>query len=117
MKIKTLEMTRGDTARFKFTRLDADGQPITTEADELYFSVKSTPSTSSVAFQVKIDEMEFDQATGQYSFVVLPEYTDNLNFKSKYYYDLEVIDQGVKTTISYGEFILKPEVTWAGNEG
>lgn len=90
MTVKTLEMTRGDTAKFKFTRLDVDGNPILSKADALYFSVKSTPSATNVAFQVTIDDMEFDSATGQYSFTILPGYTDTLNFKSKYYYDLRL---------------------------
>lgn len=117
MACNCLTMTRGDTAKFKFVRLNLDGDPILEKADELYFTVKPSPDDLNPSFQVTIDEMTFDTETGEYDFVILPTYTNNMDFNKKHWYDLEVIDGGVKTTISYGQFKLKPEVTWAKNEG
>ena len=110
-----LRVTRGDTAKFHFHREDAEGETITFKADKIFFSVKNKPEQSEVVFQKTIDDMEFDEEY-EYHFTIEPEDTDPLNFHDKYYYDLEVIDDGVKTTISYGRFILDPEVTHAGNE-
>lgn len=112
----SLDMVRGDTAQFKFIRLDIEGNPILTQADEVYFTVKGSASNTDAELQVRKDDMTFDSTTGQYTFVVKPEMTNGLSFKSKHYYDVEVIDNGVKTTIAFGEFILKPEITWAVNE-
>ena len=116
MAVNVLSMTRGDTAKFKFTRLDNDGNPILTEADELYFTVKSSADNFTPEFQITLEDMEFDSTSGQYSFVVLPAMTNGLNFNSKHFYDVEVIQDNVKTTISFGQFKLLPEVTWQGNE-
>lgn len=111
-----LGMVRGDTARFKFQRLDNSGNVITTEADEVYFSVKRSAKEVTLQLQKTIDDMTFDE-DGTYHFTIEPADTNNLDFTKKYFYDLEVIDNGVKTTISYGQFNLQPEVTWAANEG
>ena len=116
MASNTLTMTRGDTAQFKFTRLDNEGNPILTEADELYFTVKSSADNFSVEFQITLEDMNFNSQSGEYSFVVEPAMTNELNFNAKHFYDVEVIQSGVKTTISFGQFKLLPEVTWQGNE-
>lgn len=112
-----LEMVRGDTARFKFQRIDTNSHVILTKADELFFTVKNSPKDAKPALQVTLNAMIFDDSDGTYYFTIEPTDTNNLDFTKKYYYDLEVIDGGVKTTIAYGDFKLKPEVTWAINEG
>lgn len=110
-----ISFTRGDTARFKFQRKDNDGSVITTRASELYFTVKSSPQNETPVLQKTIDDMTMDD-DGTWHFTIYPFDTNGLDFTKKYYYDLEVIDNGVKTTISYGQFVLKPEVTWQINE-
>lgn len=111
-----ITFTRGDTAKFHFHRVDADGEIITTKADRLYFSVKHKPQDYNVVFQKTIDDMEFDEDF-EYHFTIEPTDTNLMKFPCTYYYDLEVIDGGVKTTIAYGQFILQPEVTHYNNEG
>lgn len=108
-------MTRGDTAKFNFQRLDADGQVITTIADEVFFTVKGSPRNTYPEFQIRLEDMTFDE-DGTYHFTVEPTDTNNLDFTKEHWYDLEVIQDGIKTTIAFGEFNLKPEVTWAINE-
>lgn len=109
-----LTIIRGDTAKFHFHRENAEGEIIDTEPDKIYFTVKNSPKDSKVMFQKTIDDMTFDEEF-EYHFTVEPEDTNHMNF-ANYYYDIEVIDEGVKTTISYGVFALLPEVTHAGNE-
>lgn len=113
---RNLSMVRGDTKRYKFQRLDAEGNPILIEADSVWFSVKRSPQDTKVSFQKTKDDMTFDEE-GYYHFTILPEDTNNLDFTKRHFYDVEVIASGVKTTIAFGEFILKPEVTWQINEG
>ena len=112
---KSLSMTRGDTARFKFQRLDADGEVILSRPDSLYFTVKSNTRNQSFKFQKTLEDMTMD-SDGTYHFTILPTDTNELAF-GRYYYDLEVIEDGVKTTVSIGNFIIGPEVTYASNEG
>lgn len=114
-QVEPLQMIRGDTAQFKFQRLDAEGEVITAIADGLYFTVKNKFTDEGFAFQKKLEDMVFDE-DGTYHFTVLPEDTNNLNF-ANYVYDLEAIQDGVKTTISIGNFNIMPESTWAVNEG
>lgn len=113
--MKNLELIRGDTAKFKFQRIDADGNPIMTVANELYFTVKENTKTKPFVFQKTLDDMTFDEE-GFYHFVIEPEDTNGLQYWD-YSYDVEVIQNGVKTTVAIGKFNLLPEVTWVQNEG
>lgn len=112
----TIAMTRGDTSKWYFQRKDNDGEVITTAPDKLFFTVKSDPRNLSPVFQIGFNQMTFDE-DGTIHFTILPGMTNNLDWRKQYWYDIEVIDGGVKTTISYGKFTLRPEVTWAENEG
>lgn len=113
--METIKLIRGDTAKFKFQRLDANGDAIMTIADELYFTVKENTKTKGFILQKTLDDMDFD-GEGFYHFTIEPEDTNNLQYWN-YAYDVEVIQNDVKTTVSIGKFVLLPEVTWAQNEG
>lgn len=107
-----MEFIRGDTAKYKFKRIDADGNVITTKADKIYFTVKTNGYSDDILLQKTIDDMEFD---GQYyHFIIQPEDTDDMNYGT-YRYDVEVIQDGVKTT-TVGEIIINEEITFASDE-
>lgn len=108
-------MTRGDTTKWFFQRKDNDGNVITTRPSKLFFTVKSDPRNLTPEFQIPFPEMTLD-TDGTIHFTILPQHTNGLNWQKQYWYDIEVIDAGVKTTISYGRFTLNPEVTWVQNE-
>ena len=110
-----MKIIRGDTILLSFIRLDANGQPITTIADSVYFTVKKNYITESVILQKKISDMSFDDETGKYSFTINPADTDGLNY-GKYVYDIEVIVGNYKKTIARGELEITEEVTHVGNE-
>ena len=110
-----IAFTRGDTAKFSFQRKDVDGAVITTPASEIYFTVKENSKNLTPVLQKTMEDMTFDD-DGTYHFELEPADTNGLSFCKKYWYDIEVIDVDVKTTIAYDEFILKPEVTWQANE-
>lgn len=111
-----ITMTRGDTTKWYFQRKDNDGNVIKTRPSKLFFTVKSDPRNLTPVFQIAFPEMTLDE-DGTIHFTILPDMTNGLDWRKQYWYDIEVIDAGVKTTISYGRFTLKPEVTWAQNEG
>lgn len=109
-----LEMTRGDTKKYKFQRKDAEGNVIKAIPDALFFTVKSNQYLNEFLFQKTINDMVIDDE-GFWHFEILPEDTNNLKFR-RYVYDLEVIQGGVKTTISKGDFNVTYEVTYQINE-
>lgn len=108
-----MELVRGDTAKFKFRRYNADGNVIGTIADEIYFTVKVNSYTQECVLQKKLEDMTFDEDY-YYHITINPEDTDELDYGT-YRYDIEVVQDGNKTT-TVGELILKEEVTFASNE-
>lgn len=109
-----MEFIRGDTAKYKFQRKDANGNVITTKADNIYFTLKVNGYSDEVLLQKTIDDMEFDDEY-YYHFTIEPSDTDDFSFGT-YQYDIEVIQDGVKTTIARGELQLEEEITWATDE-
>lgn len=108
-----LKVIRGDTNKFKFTRKDNEGNVITHIADNIYFSVKENCNTDKLVLQKTIEDMTFDN--GEYTFTIDGTDTDKLYYGS-YKYDLEVIEDDYKQTISIGDFIISEEVTFTSNE-
>lgn len=109
-----IQLIRGDTAKYKFQRLDGEGHVITTLPDSLYFTVKETTNKLNYVFQKTLDDMTVD-SDNYYHFTVEPEDTNGLQY-GNYAYDIEIIVGGVKTTVAFGTFSILPEVTWAQNE-
>lgn len=110
-----MKIIRGDTILLSFIRLNSDGQPITSIADAVYFTVKRNYTTEDVILQKRLSDMTFDDETGKYAFAINPEDTDSLNY-GKYVYDVEVIVGSYKKTIARGELEITEEVTHVGNE-
>lgn len=108
-----MEFIRGDTAKYKFQRHDADGNVITTKADNIYFTVKVNGYSDEILLQKTIDDMEFDE-NYFYHFVIEPSDTDDLKYGT-YRYDIEIIQDNVKTT-TVGELILDEEITFTSDE-
>ena len=109
-----LKITRGDTSKFKFRRLDSDGEPIMVVAEQIYFSVKRGYSSTDTVIQKTIEDMTFD-VDGYYHFTIDSTDTDGLSF-GEYVFDIEVVIEQYKQTISKGPFILDKEVTCVNNE-
>ena len=76
----TITMHRGDTKQLKFRRLSG-GEPITTEADQIYFTVKRAvnPLPKEPVLQKTLADMAFDQEY-YYHLTIEPEDTDELDF-------------------------------------
>lgn len=110
-----MKITRGDTYRFKFQRKDGSGEAILSKANKLYFTVKEDYESEDALIQKTIDDMDFDDETGYYSFTLEPNDTDNLKY-GDYVYDIEVKQNDYTKTIIKGNFIIREEVTFAGNE-
>lgn len=109
-----LSQTRGDTAGYTFKRIDAEGNPITTTPDALYFTLKKAYTDQTALLQKKIADMTMD-SDGTWSFTIQAGETDALAF-GNYVYDIQVNDNDAVTTIAKGAFTLTPEATWQSNE-
>lgn len=110
-----LSMTRGDTAKFKFQRKDSEGNVIETKADKCWFSVKTNDTQQNVVIQKTIEDMDFSEEDFFYRLTIEPNDTNNLQY-GDYVYDVEVIQDNYKKTISKGQFIIEYEVTFINNE-
>lgn len=110
-----ISMVRGDTAKFRFQRLDANGDVILTKAPRIFFTLKKKYIYEPFILQKTIADMTFD-FEGWYHFTIEPEDTNGLDFGA-YIYDIEVITDEYKQTISIGDFAITKEVTWVQNEG
>jgi len=108
-----MELIRGDTAKFKFQRHDAEGNVIGTKADEIYFTVKTNGYSDRVLLQKRIEDMEFDE-NYYYHITINPEDTDDFEYGT-YQYDIEIVQDNNKTT-TRGEFIVDEEITFASDE-
>lgn len=108
-----MQLTRGDTGKYKFQRLDNSGEPIVSEPDELHFTVKTSYDDENVVFQKSKADMTMD-LDGTWHFVIEPEDTQTLPVR-QYYYDIEVIQSGYVCTIAKGVLKLEPEATWSVN--
>ena len=108
-----MQITRGDTKALKFQR-KANGEPILTMANKVYFTVKLNYKEKEALFQKTIDDMTFD-ASGYYHFTINPEDTNNLDY-GDYVYDLEIKTDNYTKTISKGAFSVTNEVTFSNNE-
>ena len=110
----TITMHRGDTKQLKFRRLSG-GEPITSQADQIYFTVKRAvnPLPKEPVLQKKLDDMVFDEEY-YYHLTIEPEDTDELEF-GDYDFDIQITADGVKHT-TCGTLRITKEVTFAENE-
>lgn len=108
-----MEITRGDTKALYFQR-KVNGEPILTEAQEVYFTIKNNYYEKNYLIQKTLDDMTFDEE-GKYHFVINPEDTDKLNY-GDYVFDIEVKTDTYTKTIAKGIFKITEEVTFVENE-
>lgn len=109
-----MQIIRGDTKAFKFQIIDANGSPITTPMDSVYFTVKKNYKNNTAIFQITKDAMTFDE-DGYYHCVITPDMTNGKDY-GIYYFDIEYIISGVKKTPLVDKFMILPEVTFPVNE-
>lgn len=85
-----------------------------THPEAIYFTIKRNFTEEEVLVQRRIESMT-QTADGYWHFQIAPEDTEGLNY-GQYCWDLEVIQEGFKTTIARGYLQLTNEATFASNE-
>lgn len=111
---QTKYMVRGDSKAYKFQRKDKGGNILTDTPTTLFFTVKTSFKTQEYVLQKNLENMYITQ-DGYWHFVLNPEDTEDLPY-GKYCWDIQVVQDGFKTTISRGHLFLTDESTWEVNE-
>lgn len=113
---QTLEFTRGDTYKFKFKRIDKDGNIITTPPKKIYFTVKTSWSTDEVIFQkTLVNGIVFSSDDNYFHVTINPEDTSDIPYYD-YVFDIEVVEDDYTQTIAKGILKLEKESTFIKNE-
>jgi hypothetical protein len=107
-------MVRGDSKAYKFQRKDREGNILTDTPTTLFFTVKTSFKTQEYVLQKNLENMYITQ-DGYWHFVLNPEDTEDLPY-GKYCWDIQVVQDGFKTTIARGYLVLTDESTWEVNE-
>lgn len=101
---------RGDTIALGVELLDEDGELITDDLDEAYFSCKEDPNNDEYVFQKTLSDGITKVSTGNYTIRVAPEDTENLDVGT-FFYDLEIhINDDVYTPLK-GKLKLEQDIT------
>ena len=110
-----MELVRGDTGHYNFTRKDNEGHAILTTPLAIYFTVKESYDADDFVIQKTLNDMTMDES-GKWHFTLLPSDTETLPF-DKYVYDIEVTASANEVnTIAKGSFELLKEATWSINK-
>lgn len=113
-----LEMTRGDTLKFKFQRKTENEEVIKEKVDEMYMTFKKSIYSKDILFQKSLKDgtITYDSETGYYHAVIEPKDTENLSYYDDYVFDIEITHNNVVKTILKGTLNLTEEVTFACNK-
>lgn len=113
-----LEMTRGDTLRFKFQRKTENQEVIFEKVDSMYITFKESTYTKNFVFQksLKDNTIIYNENTGYYHVVIEPKDTENLSCNKEYFFDIEITKDNIVKTILKGVLTLTEEVTFGCNK-
>lgn len=107
-----MQFTRGDTFKFKFQRIDGNGEVITTKADKVWFTVKDNYYTDKIIIQKTLENEDITYDDEYFYHVIINNQdTQSLSYK-KYVCDIQVENNGVVSTIYKDKFTLLEEVTF-----
>lgn len=108
---KNLEVTRGDTAKYRLKILTSNDVEITTnDITNIYFSVKENFKNTDVLLQKQLNDGITLGEDGYYHIVISSTDTDELSF-GDYYYDIQLNITNEKYTIVKGIFKIDWEIT------
>lgn len=115
-KLQTLSLNRGTTFKLRGRRIDANGEPILTTPEEIYFIVKKRWTDKAALITKTLQDMEFDE-DGYYHFTILPEETENLDY-GKYVWDFTPVDDNniYRQKPAHGYLVIGNSSGWIVNE-
>lgn len=115
-ELQTLSLNRGTTVKYKFQRLDYNGGPILTRAEELYFIVKKRWTDSEAIITKDLSDMTFDEE-GYYHFTITPEDTENMAY-GRYVWDVTPVEDNnaYRAKPARGYLVVGNSAGWIINE-
>lgn len=114
--LQTIGINRGTSIRLKAQRLDANGNPILVQAEEIYFIVKKKWTDSAALITKDLSNMTFDEE-GYYHFTIAPEDTESLAY-GQYVWDFTAVeaDDTYRAKPAHGYFLIGNSAGWIINE-
>lgn len=114
--LQTIGINRGTSIRLKAQRLDANGNPILTKAEEIYFIVKKKWTDSAALITKDLSNMTFDEE-GYYHFTIAPEDTESLAY-GQYVWDFTAVEAAdtYRAKPAHGYFLIGNSAGWIINE-
>lgn len=109
-----MKFYKGDTFSFKFQR-KANGEVIKDLPNKLFFTVKNSLYDGRMVIQKTLTNGITKDDDNYYHVTIQPEDTNNLTYQT-YFYDIEVITDTYKKTLTSGELTFIPEITLPENE-
>lgn len=115
-KLQTIAINRGTSLRLKAQRKDMNGQPIMSEAEEIYFVVKKRWTDKTALITKDLNDMTFDE-DGYYHFGIKPTDTETLAY-GEYVWDFTAIenDDTYRMKPAHGKFVIGNSAGWIINE-
>lgn len=116
-----MNIIRGDTKHLKFKRVDKNTKEIIKEVPEkMYFTVKYGYNMDDFLIQKTLKNgITYNEDDGYFYMTIESYETDNLPYTengNQLVFDIEIINNGDKTTIARGNINIEHEVTFASNE-
>lgn len=97
-----ITMPRGDLRNVHFTVHDANDAEVSKGFTQITFTVKENTSSRKVIIQKKLTDGTITKDGNVYSFSIVPEDTDYIDFGT-YYYDIELIPSSCKGSNEFGQ--------------
>lgn len=114
--LQTIGINRGTSLKLKAQRIDTSGNPITTEAEEIYFIVKKRWTDKEALITIDKSQMTFDE-NYYYHFTIKPTDTENLAY-GNYVWDFTAVEDNdnYRAKPAHGYFIIGNSAGWIINE-
>jgi len=114
--LQTIAINRGTSLGLKAQRLGLDGEPILTQAEEIYFIIKKRWTDKTAIVTKDLSDMTFDEE-GYYHFTIDPEDTESLAY-GRYTWDFTAVedDNAYRAKPAHGYFVVGNSAGWIINE-
>lgn len=114
--LQVIGINRGTSLGLKARRIDYNGDPILTKAQEIYFIVKKRWTDKTAIITKDLSDMTFDEE-GYYHFTIDPEDTEPLAY-GQYVWDFTAVENNdnYRAKPAHGYFLIGNSAGWVINE-
>ena len=114
--LQVIGINRGTSLGLKARRIDYNGDPILTKAQEIYFIVKKRWTDKTAIITKDLSDMTFDEK-GYYHFTIDPEDTEPLAY-GQYVWDFTAVENNdnYRAKPAHGYFLIGNSAGWVINE-